>query len=228
VLAEDHYLLREGTRRLLEDTDEVTVVASCATVAELLAETGRVRPDAVITDIKMPPDHQMEGIEAAQMIRRCYQDVGVVVLSQYADARYAHALFGAGTAGLAYLLKDRIADVDEVLRALRAVVAGGTVIDPRIVEVLVARGAQPADSPLSRMTARETDVLRLMAEGASNTGIGQALVLSESAVEKHVSSILGKLDLAPEPQTHRRVAAVLAFLRGQDGSTSAPGPRSQP
>lgn len=216
VLAEDHYLLREGTRRLLEDTGEVAVVAACENAAELLAAVAELGPDTVLTDIRMPPSHRLEGIEAALEIRRSHPGVGVVVLSQYADSRYAHALFADGAAGLAYLLKDRVADVDEVLRALRAVHAGSSLIDPRIVEILVARGAQPASSPVARLSPRETDVLRLMAEGASNAGIMASLVLSESAVEKHINSIFGKLDLAHEPLTHRRVAAVLAFLRDHD------------
>jgi DNA-binding NarL/FixJ family response regulator len=215
VLAEDHYLLREGTRRLLEDTGKVHVVASCGSAAELVAEVERTRPDGVVTDIRMPPNHHREGIDAAHEIRRCHEGIGVVVLSQYANSLYAQALFANGTAGLAYLLKDRVADVDEVLRALRAVVAGDTVIDPRVVEVLVARGSQPDESPLAKLTPRETDVLGLMAQGASNAGIMDALVLSESAVEKHISSIFAKLSLAHEPLTHRRVAAVLAFLQGK-------------
>jgi DNA-binding NarL/FixJ family response regulator len=215
ALAEDHHLLREGTRRLLEDTGEVDIVASCGNAAELVAEVDRVRPDVVVTDIRMPPDHFREGIDAAHEIRRRHAGVGVVVLSQYANSLYARALFADGTAGLAYLLKDRIADVDEVLRALRAVVAGDAVIDPRVVEVLVARGSQPDDSPLARLTPRETDVLGLMAQGASNAGIMDALVLSESAVEKHINSIFAKLGLTHEPLIHRRVAAVLAFLQAQ-------------
>jgi DNA-binding NarL/FixJ family response regulator len=215
ALAEDHHLLREGARRLLEDTGEVHVVASCGDAAELVAEVDRVRPDAVVTDIRMPPDHHREGIDAAHEIRRRHAGVGIVVLSQYANSLYAQALFADGTAGLAYLLKDRVADVDEVLRALRAVVAGDTVIDPRVVEVLVARGSQPDDSPLARLTPRETDVLGLMAQGASNAGIMDALVLSESAVEKHINSIFAKLGLPEALDAHRRVKAVLLFLADQ-------------
>lgn len=212
VIAEDHYLVREGTRRLLEDTAEVTVVAAVGTATELLDAVRRLRPDAVITDIRMPPSHHMEGIDAARTIHREHPGVGVVVLSQHTDETYALALFQDGTSGLAYLLKDRLGDVGDLLTALHEVLNGGSVIDPLVVEQLVARRSRKAQSPLARLTPRELDVLREMAKGRTNAGIEAALHLSSSTVEKHVSSIFDKLGLGAEP-VHRRVAAVLAFLQ---------------
>jgi DNA-binding NarL/FixJ family response regulator len=213
VIAEDNYLVREGTRRILEDSGDVDVVAAVGTSEELLDAVGRLRPHAVITDIRMPPGHRMEGIEAAHAIRQSHPGVGVVVLSQYADEAYAFELLKNGTGGLAYLLKDRVGDPDELLAAVRAVVAGGSVIDPKVVESLVARRARLAESPVARLTPRELEVLRAMAQGKTNPAIAQALFLSESAIEKHINSIFAKLSLSEEPQVHRRVSAVLAYLR---------------
>lgn len=213
VIADDHYLVREGTRRLLEDSEEVHVVAAVGNADELLGAVGRLRPDVAITDIRMPPGHHMEGIAAAHMIRAAHPEIGVIVLSQHADEAYAYALFQHGTAGLAYLLKERVGDLGELLRALREVAAGRSVIDPRVVELLVAHHARRRESPLSPLSPRELEVLRIMAEGRTNRAIAEALVLSESAVEKHVNAIFSKLGLAEEPQVHRRVAAVLTFLR---------------
>lgn len=214
VIAEDHYLVREGTRALLEDSGEIHVVAAVGSAVELLDAVRRLRPDAVLTDIRMPPDHRMEGIEAAHAIRRDHPGVGVAVFSQHTDESYATELFRDGTAGLAYLVKDRLAELAELVRALRAVAAGESVVDPLVVDALVARRRRPASSPLGVLTPRELDVLREMAHGRTNAGIEQALHLSASSVEKHVSSIFGKLRLVEEP-VHRRVAAVLAFLRAQ-------------
>ena len=213
VIAEDNYLVREGTRRLLEDSGEVEVIAAVSTAGELLDAVMRLHPKAVLTDIRMPPGHHIEGIEAAHTIRAKYPNVGVVVLSQHADEAYAFELLKHGTAGLAYLLKERVGDLDELLRALREVVAGRSVIDPRVVELLVAHRARRAESPVSALTPRELDVLREMAQGKTNRAIAEALVLSESAVEKHVNAIFSKLGIASEAQLHRRVAAVLTFLR---------------
>jgi DNA-binding NarL/FixJ family response regulator len=213
VIAEDNYLVREGTRRLLEDSGAVDVVAAVGTAHELLDAVSRLRPDAVVTDIRMPPGHHMEGIEAAHAIRRSHPGVGVMVLSQHADQAYAFELFKDGTSGLAYLLKDRVGELDELLHALREVVAGRSVIDPQVVEVLVASRARIAESPVSRLTPRELEVLQEMAQGKANVAIAQALYLSESAIEKHVNSIFAKLGLSQEPQLHRRVAAVLEYLR---------------
>jgi DNA-binding NarL/FixJ family response regulator len=213
VIAEDNYLVREGTRRLLEDSGAVEVLAAVGTPGELLDAVDRLRPDAVLTDIRMPPDHDMEGIEAAHRIRARHPDVGVVVLSQHADEAYAFELLKNGTAGLAYLLKERVGDSDELLRALRETVAGRSVIDPAVVEALIARRKRLARSPLADLTPREMDVLREMAEGRTNAAIAARLSVSESAVEKHGNAIFSKLGLSEEKQVHRRVAAVLAFLR---------------
>lgn len=213
VLAEDNYLVREGTRRLLEDTGQVLVLAAVNNGTELLDAVGRLAADAVITDIRMPPGHAMEGIAAAHTIRATHPGVGVVVLSQHADEEYAFELLKHGTAGLAYLLKDRVANTDELLRALHEVHEGRSVIDPQVVEALVGRRARLTGSPLTTLTLRELDVLHHMAQGQSNRAIGQALFLSQSALEKHITSIFAKLDLPQEPQLHRRVAAVLTFLR---------------
>ena len=216
ILAEDHYLVREGTRRLLQSSGEVDVVAAVEDAEALLGAVTRLEPDAVITDIRMPPTSQMEGIEAAHVIRRDHPTVGVVVLSQYVNAMYAFELFKEGTAGFAYLLKDRVGDVDELLRALREVVKGGSVIDPQVVEGLLARRQQLAGTLLATLTERETDVLGAMAEGKSNTAISESLFISQSAVEKHINSIFAKLTLRPEDgEQHRRVAAVLTFLQNQ-------------
>jgi DNA-binding NarL/FixJ family response regulator len=213
VIAEDNYLVREGTRQLLQASGEVEIVAAVGTAVELLHAVERLRPNAVIADIRMPPGHHMEGIEAAHAIRARQTGVGVVVLSQHADEAYAFELLKDGTAGLAYLLKERVGDLSELLRALREVVAGRSVIDPQVVEILVARRTRLLQTPLNRLSLRELDVLREMAQGKTNAAIAQALALSESAVEKHAYTIFSKLGLTEEPQVHRRVAAVLAFLR---------------
>ncbi len=217
VIADDHYLVREGTRRLLEASGEVEVVAAVEDGSQLREAVDRLNPDAVVTDIRMPPGHQVEGIEAAHDIRSRHNDIGVVVLSQHANSMYAFELFKGGTEGLAYLLKDRVGDLDELLRAVREVVAGGSVIDPLVVEGLLNRQRAGSDRLLDTLTPRELDVLAAMAEGRSNASIGEALFISQSAVEKHINSIFAKLSLAPdESDTHRRVAAVLAFLRTHD------------
>lgn len=216
ILAEDHYLVREGTRQLLESSGEVDVIAAVENAEALLDAVARLEPDAVITDIRMPPNNQTEGIEAAHRIREDHPDIGVVVLSQYVNAMYAFELFKEGTAGFAYLLKDRVGDVDELLRALGEVVKGGSVIDPQVVEGLLARRQQLAGTLLETLTERETEVLAAMAEGKSNAAISESLFISQSAVEKHINSIFAKLTLRPEDgEQHRRVAAVLTFLRNQ-------------
>jgi DNA-binding NarL/FixJ family response regulator len=213
VIAEDHYLVREGTRRLLEDTGEIEVLAAVGNATELLDAVRRLSPDAAITDIRMPPGHSFEGIEASHRIRADHPDVGVVVLSQHADPEYAAELLKHGASGLAYLLKDRLGEVDELVRALRAVAAGGSVIDSAVVEALLTHRTRDENSPLVELSPRELDVLREMAQGKANKGIGDVLLLSESSVEKYVHSIFIKLDLAQESQLHRRVLAVLTFLR---------------
>jgi DNA-binding NarL/FixJ family response regulator len=185
------------------------------TAAELVDAVSRLHPDAVITDIRMPPGHQMEGITAAHEIRASHPNVGVVVLSQHSAGAYAFELLKNGTAGLAYLLKDRVADPDELVRALREVVAGRSVIDPKVVEELVNRSGRLRASPLHELSRREIEVLGEMAQGKTNGAIGSSLHLSESAVEKYVSAIFLKLGLTEESHLHRRVGAVLAFLHDE-------------
>jgi DNA-binding NarL/FixJ family response regulator len=215
VLAEDNYLVREGARRLLEETGAVTVAAAVGTAEELLDAVERLRPVAVVTDIRMPPGHHLEGIAAAHAIRERHPEVGVVVLSQHIDELYAFELFKNGARGLAYLLKDRIGDPEELVQALREVVAGRSVIDPEVVEVLVAARARRTASPIASLTPRELDVLREMARGRTNAAVARALFLSESAIEKYASSIFAKLGLSEEHEVHRRVAAVLTFMEAQ-------------
>lgn len=212
LIAEDNYLVREGTRRLLEDSGEIEVVAAVGSAEELLDAVERLRPDAVVTDIRMPPGHDMEGIEAAHKIRARHPQVGVVVLSQHADEGYAFELLKDGTAGLAYLLKERLGDLEDLVRALRETVAGRSVIDSAVVEALLARRSRLATSPLSQLTPREMDVLREMAQGKTNAAVAAALSVSESAVEKYGNAIFSKLGLSEEKLVHRRVAAVLAYL----------------
>lgn len=217
VIADDHYLVREGTRRLLEASGEVKVLATVEDGVQLKEAVSRLEPDAVVVDIRMPPTHQMEGIEAAHHIRATTPTVGVVVLSQHANSLYAFELFKQGTSGLAYLLKDRVADLDELLRALREVVNGGSVIDPIVVEELMTRPNRTPSVLLDTLTPREREVIGAMAEGRSNSSIADSLFVSGSAVEKHITSIFDKIGLpAGEADTHRRVAAVLAFLQSQE------------
>jgi DNA-binding NarL/FixJ family response regulator len=192
------------------------VIAAVGTATELLDAVRRLRPDAVITDIRMPPGHQMEGIAAAHQIRAAHPNVGVVVLSQHAAGGYAYELLKDGTAGLAYLLKDRISDPDELVRAIREVIAGRSVIDAEVIQSLVARSGRSRTSRLREFTPRELEVLRQMAQGKTNAAIGATLYLSESAVEKYVGSIFLKLDLTDESGMHRRVGAVLEFLRNEE------------
>jgi DNA-binding NarL/FixJ family response regulator len=220
VTADDNYLVREGVRRLLEDSGAVLVEAAVGSAPELLDAVKRLRPAAVLTDIRMPASPgsprerpSMEGIDAAHAIRSAYPRTGVVVLSQYADESYAFELFRDGTAGLAYLLKDRIGEVGRLLEALREVSAGGSLIDPQVVEALIRGRARVRASALKDLTPRELDVLREMAQGRGNAGIAAHLHLSESSVEKHINAIFTKLGLTTEDLSHRRVTAVLTFLR---------------
>jgi DNA-binding NarL/FixJ family response regulator len=213
VFAEDNYLVREGTAALLASSDGVDLVATASDLDGLLAEVEAERPDAVLTDIRMPPTNTTEGIVAARAIRERHPEVGVVVLSQYAEEDYAYELLKDGAAGLGYLLKERVANVEEVVRALNEVSNGGSVLDPRIVEALVARKDKLAHSPLAQLTEREREVLGHMAQGQNNAAIARSLFLTERAVEKHINSLFHKLGLSEEPDVHRRVMAVLAFLR---------------
>mgnify|MGYP001792582673 CR=1 FL=1 len=216
VIAEDNYLVREGTRRLLEDSAEVDVLASVTNAEELLRAVDELRPDAVLTDIRMPPGHSFEGIEAAHEIRRRHPGIGVVVLSQHSDAAYALQLLKDGTDGLGYLLKSRVGELDQLVHALREVAAGRSVVDPGVVERLVDHRSRQAHSPLRLLSERELEVLREMAEGNVNAAIAERLHLSESSVEKYVNSIFSKLGLSEERLLSRRVAAVLTYLRADN------------
>ncbi|WP_343949351.1 response regulator transcription factor [Nonomuraea longicatena] len=209
VLAEDSVLLKEGLIKLLESSG-MRVVAAVAEAESLLRAAEKHRPDLVVTDVRMPPTHTDEGLRAALVLRREQPDLAVLVLSQYVEERYAAQLLSSATGSVGYLLKDRVADVAEFIDALRRVAAGGTVLDPEVVSQLLLRGHS---DPLDRLTPREQEVLKLMAEGRSNAGIGQELVLSEGAVGKHIGNIFTKLDLSPTEGDHRRVLAVLRFLR---------------
>jgi DNA-binding NarL/FixJ family response regulator len=202
-------LLREGLIRLL-DSAGMEVVAAVDEAEGLLRAVTEHRPELVVTDVRMPPTHTDEGLRAALVIRAEQPDLPVLVLSQYVEERYAARLLASATGGVGYLLKDRIADVTEFIDALRRVAAGGTALDPEVVAQLLLRGHS---DPLDRLTPREGEVLSLMAEGRSNAGIGQELVLSEGAVGKHIGNIFPKLDLPPAEGDHRRVLAVLQFLK---------------
>ena len=212
VLAEDHYLVREGVRRLLETHPEVEVAATCGDLDSLFAAVEAEQPDVVVTDIRMPPHGLDEGIQAAERLRETNPEVGVVVLSSYAEPRYALALLDAGTARRAYLLKERVEDLDQLVAAVQSVAEGGSVIDPKVVEALVAQKARAEQSPLDELTPRERDVLREMAEGKNNAAIAQSLFLTERSVEKVIHSIFLKLGLAYEEAVHKRVKATLLYL----------------
>ncbi len=212
VLAEDSFIVREGIRMLLESTEEVDLVAAVEDYDELMTAVEDSQPDVVITDIRMPPTRTDEGIRAALEIRESRPETGVVVLSQYAEPGYVLALFEHGTAGLAYLLKERVGDLDELLAAVGQVAQGGSVIDPKVVEVLVAARATRGRSKLDRLTAREQEVLKHVAEGKTNAAIARDLYLSERAVEKHINSIFTKLDLSFEADVNKRVRAVVLWL----------------
>jgi DNA-binding NarL/FixJ family response regulator len=213
VLADDDFLVREGVARLLADGPDVHVVAAVATATELLAVCRRERPDAVLTDIRMPPGMRTDGIEAALELRRGPEPPGVVVLSQHVADSYALQLFADGTTGLAYLLKERISDRDEIVRALRATAEGGSAIDPVVVEHLLQRERRARSSPLAELTPRELQVLHEMAQGRTNPWIAGALHLSESAVSKHIAAVFTKLGLQEQGQVDRRVSAVITYLR---------------
>ena len=212
VLAEDQYLVREGLRRLLETQDDLEVAAVCDDLDSLLAAVADQQPDVVVTDIRMPPDDTDEGIRAAARLRETNPGVGVVVLSQYAAPSYVLALLESGSEGRAYLLKERVKDLDQLVGAIRAVAEGGSVMDPKVVEALVAENARGEASPLNELTPRERDVLREMAAGKNNAAIAEALVLTERSVEKVIHSIFLKLGLRWEEAVHKRVKAVVLYL----------------
>ena len=212
VFADDNYLVREGVAALLAEVDEIQLVETVADPNSLLKSVAEHHPDAVLTDIRMPPTHTNEGIEAAKRIRVEYPKTGVVVLSQYVEEDYAIELLADGVEGLGYLLKERVSDLDELVRALHEVTRGGSALDPKVVEGLLARKASDASSPLLGLTEREREVLGQMATGRNNATIAKTLFMSDRAVEKHIGSVFQKLGLVDEREVNRRVMAVLAFL----------------
>lgn len=219
LIAEDQFLLREGTRRLLEEVPGVEVVGEASDYDDVLAETRRLRPDVVLMDIKMPPTHTMEGIEAAHVIKAEQPETGVVVLSQHEEEGYVWALLEGGVAGLGYLHKLRVGDIHQLVRALYEVAAGGSVVDPRILESLLERRSKKPGSALSRLTPRESEVLVSMAEGKTNSAIASELSIAVGTVEKRISTIFSELGLGDESDVNRRVAAVLVYLRESLGDS---------
>jgi DNA-binding NarL/FixJ family response regulator len=214
AVADDHLLVREGLRQLLAEEADVEVVASCGDLGSLLEAVDEDPPDVVLTDIRMPPTQSDEGIRIANRLRETHPDIGVVVLSQYDEPSYALALLEGGSTGRAYLLKERLHDRAQLVSAIESVADGGSVVDQRIVEVLVAAGARATDSPLADLTSREWEVLAELARGKSNAAIAESLFLTKRAVEKHINAIFSKLNLTEAEDVSRRVKAVLVFLAG--------------
>jgi DNA-binding NarL/FixJ family response regulator len=212
VFADDNYLLREGVTQLIEGQPELALAATATDLQSLLDAVDREKPDVVITDIRMPPTGTDEGIRAAEQLRTTHPKTGVVVLSQYVEPEYALSLLSKGAAGRAYLLKERVSDIDQLVHAVTEVARGGSVIDPKVVEALVAARARKPDSPLQDLTPREQEVLAAIAEGKNNAAIAKQLFLTERAVEKHINSIFSKLGLQEEKDAHRRVRAALLYL----------------
>ena len=219
VFADDNYLVREGVAGLLAASPDVELLECVGDPEALYAAVAEHRPDAVLTDIRMPPTFTVEGIEAAKRIRAAFPQTGVVVLSQHAEEDYAYELLSEGVAGLGYLLKERVSQVDDLVRALHDVARGGSSLDPTVVERLMARKSREAGSSLLGLSSREHEVLQEVAAGRSNSATAKVLFMSERAVEKHVGSVFQKLGLAHEAEMNRRVVAVLAFLdaRGDAG-----------
>lgn len=213
LIAEDQYLTREGTRRLLNERDEIEVVGVASDLDSVLAEARRLCPDAILMDIKMPPTFSMEGIEAAHLIKNERPETGIVMLTQHDDESYVWALLEHGVAGYGYLHKVRVGDIDQLVRVTREVASGGSVLDPRIVETLLRRRSKKPGSPLSGLTTAEFDALALMADGRSNPAIAEALHVSLGTVEKRIAATFSKLGLRSEADLNRRVAAVLIYLR---------------
>jgi DNA-binding NarL/FixJ family response regulator len=212
VIAEDNLLVREGVQRLLELQGDIEIVAACGDFDSLVEAVERERPDVVMTDIRMPPNGRDEGLQAAEHLRDTHPETAVIVLSQYAEPDYALRLFRRGSGRRAYLLKERLEDVEQLCVAIRTVADGGSMIDPTIIDALVSARAQERSSPIDQLTARELDVLREMAEGKNNAAIASSLYLTEHSVEKVIHSIFSKLGLAWAESTHKRVKAVLLYL----------------
>ncbi len=215
ILGEDDYLAREGVTRALETLADVELVDAFGDAESLARAVEELRPDVVVTDIRMPPTHSDEGIRLAAELRESHPAVGVVVLSQFADPVYAMALFASGSAGRGYLLKERVRNPADLGRALREVVTGGSVVDARIVESLVAAERRRQSTRLNDLTARELEILSLLAQGWSNTAIADKLVITRRAVEGHIGSIFTRLDLGASTEVSRRVKAALMYLAGQ-------------
>lgn len=215
VVADDTYIVREGIRELLAAVDDLDVVAVCSDLPSLQAAIAAQKPDVVLTDIRMPPTNTDEGIRVSEELRRTRPSVGVVVLSQYANAEYALALLDKGAGGRAYLLKERVSDLDQLANAIREVAHGGSVIDARVVENLISARSRHQRSALKELTPREGEVLAEVAQGKNNAGIATGLHLTERAVEKHINSIFSKLGLSEEHAVHRRVKATLIYLAEQ-------------
>jgi DNA-binding NarL/FixJ family response regulator len=212
VIAEDSLLVREGVRQVIDRNDDLEVVGDCPDLPSLHQLVDQVHPDVVVTDVRMPPAQSDEGIRFAVEMRQSRPDLGVVVLSQYAEPEYANELLAEGSARRAYLLKERVSQPDQLAQAIRTVATGGSVIDHTIVDLLVAASHRRPASPLATLTPRETDVLEQVAQGKSNAAVGSALFLTERAVEKHINAMFAKLGLAATPDLNRRVAAVLLLL----------------
>jgi DNA-binding NarL/FixJ family response regulator len=218
VVAEDSLLVREGIVSVLGRQEDLEVVAVCADLPELLSAVGQFAPDVVVTDVRMPPDLDDEGIRAATQLRTTDPSVAVVVLSQYVDPGYATALLADGSGGRAYLLKERISQPGQLANAIRTVAAHGSVIDPAVVDALVAASARHRLSPVATLSPREREVLDQVAQGKSNAAIGGALHLSERGVEKHINALFTKLDLGQAPDVNRRVKAVLMYMSDPAGA----------
>jgi DNA-binding NarL/FixJ family response regulator len=212
VLGEDNFLAREAITSVLAGAADVELHAACEDLDSLRAAVDDLQPDVVVTDIRMPPTLTDEGIRFAQELRTSHPETGVVVLSQYADGRLAARLFEGGSAGRAYLLKERVRNRDELVRTIREVEAGGSVVDPVVVEQLVEQRRRVVDSPLSRLTPKELEVLALIAEGKNNTAIADSLVVTKRAVERHINSMFSKLELQESGDVSRRVRAALLYL----------------
>jgi DNA-binding NarL/FixJ family response regulator len=216
ITAEDNLLMREGVAAVLAMSSDIDHVASCVDLSDLMQSVETHQPNVVVTDIRMPPSQTDEGIRAANALRVDHPSIGVVVLSQYVEPEYAMRLLEDGSDARAYLLKERVGDPDQLASAIRTVAAGGSVIDAKVVEALIAARSRESNSIINRLTERELEVLAEMAKGGSNTAIGDALFISPRSVEKHINSIFTKLDLAQGTTTNRRVRAVLVYLAESD------------
>jgi DNA-binding NarL/FixJ family response regulator len=214
VLGEDNALLREGMRGLLSATDEVEVVAACPDLDSILESIDALRPDVVLTDIRMPPTGTDEGVQVARHCRSRHPSTGVILLSQYVDPAYVRSLLESGSAGRGYLLKERVSDVEELIRAVTAVAAGGSVVDPQVIEHLVRTGVSRGNANVARLSPRELEVLAEMSRGRNNTAIAASLFIGQRAVEKHINSIFAKLGVGVGDESHPRVRAVLLYLSG--------------